>query len=141
MMMKKLLEKLNYKGQPRIAILNSDSGFFESLSAELKNVIIDKVIDPRCPYSFILIFAKSISEVEDATPVVLHNLTADGILWFCYPKKSSRNLKSDINRDNGWESLSNSGFHGIRLVSIDDDWSALRFRHTKYIKPRAKQAS
>ncbi|HUX95119.1 MAG TPA: hypothetical protein VMV47_05240 [Bacteroidales bacterium] len=141
MMMKTLLEKLNYKGQPRIAMLKSDSGFLESLSADLKDVIIDKEIDPRCPYSFILIFVKSISEVEDATPDVLHNLTADGVLWFCYPKKSSKNFKSDINRDHGWNSLIDSGFYGIRMVSIDDDWSALRFRHTKFIKSRSKKVS
>ncbi len=140
-MMKKLLEKLNYKGQPRIAMLNSDSGFLESLSANLKDVIIDNEIDPRCPYSFILIFVKSISEVEDTTPVVLHNLSADGILWYCYPKKSSKKFKSDVDRDHGWDSLSNSGFQGIRIVSIDDDWSALRFRHTKFIRSRSKKAS
>ena len=140
-MMNKLLEKLNYKGQPRIAMLNVDSGFLESLSSDLKEVIVDTVIDPRCPYSFIMIFVKSISEVEDATPVALHNLTADGILWYCYPKKSSKKFKSDIDRDHGWDSLNNSGFQGIRIVSIDDDWSALRFRHTKFIRLRSKKAS
>ena len=30
--------------------------------------------------------------------------------------------------------LNDSGFHGIRIVSIDNDWSALRFRNVKYIK-------
>ena len=137
--MKKLFEKLNYKDQSRIAMLNSDSAFFETLSAELKDVIIDKEIDPRFPYGFILIFVKNISEVEDATPFVLHNLTADGVLWFCYPKKSSKNYKSDISRDHGWDSLSDSDFYGTKMVSIDDDWSALRFRHKKYIKSKANK--
>jgi len=132
--MKKLLDKLNYKDQPRIALINTDSVLLDSLSADLKNVIIDKEIDPRCPYNFILIFVKSIPEVENATPVILHNLTADGVLWFCYPKKTSKNYKSDLSRDSGWKALNDSGFYGIRMVSVDDDWSALRFRHTKYIK-------
>ena len=132
--MKKLLDKLNYKDQPRIALINADPVFLDSLSNGLGNVIIDKEIDPRCPYSFILIFVKSISEVENATPVILHNLTADGVLWYCYPKKTSKNHKSELNRDHGWKALNDSGFYGIRMVSVDDDWSALRFRHTKYIK-------
>lgn len=132
--MQNLLEKLNYKGQPRIAVLNARESFLSSVSTVLVNVIVDKEIDPRCPYSFILIFVKNISEVEHATPVVLHNLMADGILWFCYPKKSSKNFKSDLTRDSGWKSLNDSGLYGIRMVSVDDDWSALRFRHIKYIK-------
>lgn len=137
-MMKKLLEKLNYKDQPRIALLNSDSAFFNSLSTELKDVIIDKEIDPRFPYGFILIFVKSISGVEDATPDVIHNLTADGIMWFCFPKKSSKNYNSDIDRDHGWDALNNSGLFGTRIISIDENWSALRFRHKKFIKSRNK---
>ena len=67
-------------------------------------------------------------------PMILHNLMADGILWFCYPKKTSKKYKSDIDRDHGWEPLNDSGLHGIRLVAIDNDWSALRFRNKKYIK-------
>lgn len=132
--MKTLPEKLNYKGQQRIAVLNADIGFPDSLFPSQAKVIVDKEIDPRCPYNFILIFVKTISDVEHTTPMVLHNLTADGILWFCYPKKSSKKYKSDLTRDHGWKALNDSGLYGIRMVSIDDDWSALRFRNIKYIK-------
>jgi hypothetical protein len=132
--MGKLLEKLNYKGQPRIALLNSEQEFSDFVKSELENVIIDREIDPRCPYTFILVFVKSISEVEGITPPVIHNLTADGVLWFCYPKKTSGKIKSDLSRDNGWKALNESGFYGIRLVSIDEDWSAMRFRNIKFIK-------
>jgi hypothetical protein len=132
--MNKLLEKLNYKSQQRIALLNIENGFLDSLAADLGGIVIDREIDPRCPYNFILIFVKSISEVEQKTPEILHNLTADGILWYCYPKKSSRKYKSDLTRDNGWKPLNDCGLYGIRMVSIDDDWSAMRFRNIKYIK-------
>jgi hypothetical protein len=132
--MKTLLEKLNYKGQERIALINSEKNFTRSVSKELNKIIVDSEIDQRFPYEFIILFVKSEEEVETLTPVVLHNLHADGILWFCYPKKSSKKYKTAINRDNGWKSLNDSGFFGIRLVSIDDDWSALRFRNVKYIK-------
>jgi hypothetical protein len=138
-MMKNLLEKLNYKGQERIAVINAEEDFTVSISKELTNVTVDKEIDPRYPYSFIIIFVKTISEVESRSPLALHNLLADGVLWFCYPKKTSKNFKSDITRDHGWNSLNDSGLHGIRLVSVDDDWSALRFRNAKYIKSSNKR--
>ena len=132
--MKKLVEKLNYKGQERIAVINADEKFNVSFSDELKNVIIDKEIDPRFPYNFILVFIKSVSEVEFYTPIALHNLMADGVLWFCYPKKTSKEYSSDIDRDHGWKALNDSGFHGIRMVAIDNNWSAMRFRNVRYIK-------
>jgi hypothetical protein len=129
-----LLEKLQYRGQERIAIINADENFLIPLADELKNVVIDKEIDPRYPYDFILIFVKSIEEVELHTPFAIHNLLADGILWYCYPKKSSKKFSSDIDRDHGWKALNDSGFNGIRMVAVDNDWSAMRFRNVKFIK-------
>jgi hypothetical protein len=132
--MSTLLEKLNYKGNDRIAILNAEENFISSLSAGLDGVVIDQEIDPRFPYHFILIFVRNQTEVETFIPIALHNLMCDGVLWFAYPKKSSRKYSSNIDRDHGWKTLNDSGFYGIRLVSVDDDWSALRFRSIRFIK-------
>ena len=132
--MKKLVEKLNYKGQERIAVINAEESFNILVSDELRDIKIDREIDPRFPYEFIIIFVRSISEVEHITPIVLHNLMADGVLWFCYPKKTSKKYSSDIDRDHGWKALNDSGLYGIRMVAIDEDWSALRFRNKRFIK-------
>ena len=132
--MKNLLERLNYKGQKRISIINAEESFLNSIASDLNNVTVDKKIDPRYPYEFIIIFVKNVSEVEQIAPVTIHNLMADGVIWFCYPKKSSKKYSSGIDRDHGWKVLNDSGFHGVRLVAVDTDWSALRFRNKKYIK-------
>ena len=132
--MQKLLEKLNYKGNDRIAVLNAEDNFTVSLSNQLGNVTIDRDIDPRFPYNFILIFVRSVSEVEIFAPIAIHNLLCDGVLWFCYPKKTSKKHRSDIDREHGWKTLNDFGFRGIRLVAIDEDWSALRFRSIRFIK-------
>jgi len=63
----------------------------------------------------------------------------DVVLWFAYPKGTSKLHSGQINRDTGWESLQPAGFETVRLVAIDADWSALRFRRTAYVggkKPR-----
>jgi hypothetical protein len=137
--MRTLLEKLNYKGQERIAIINAIDSFRISLSDALKDVKIDTEIDPRFPYGFVLIFVTSVSEVESLTPKAIHNLLVDGILWFCYPRKTSKNYRTDIDRDHGWKALNDSGLFGIRMVRIDEDWSALRFRNVKFIKSAKRQ--
>jgi hypothetical protein len=132
--MKDLLKKLNYKGNKRIAIINAEEYFLTELTKELKDIIIDVEIDQRCPYEYIMVFVRSLAEVEKYGPMTLHNLTADGILWFCYPKKTSGKYTSGPERDRGWKSLNDAGLYGIRLVSVDNDWSAMRFRNIRYIK-------
>jgi hypothetical protein len=132
--MDNLITKLNYKGQLRIAVINAGEKFIEFIEKELVGVQIDKDIDQRFPYEFMIFFVQFVSEIELLAPKALHNLTSDGILWFAYPKKRSKKLSSDIDRDHGWEVLINRGFDKVRLVTIDDDWSALRFRNIRFIK-------
>jgi hypothetical protein len=136
-----LITKLNYKGQQRIAIINAGDKFLEEIEKKLTGVKIDKDIDQRFPYEFMILFVRFVCEVELLAPKALHNLTSDGILWFAYPKKTSRNLSSDIDRDHGWEVLINRGFDKVRLVSVDDDWSALRFRNVRFIKSAQRRFS
>jgi hypothetical protein len=137
--MTELLKKLNYKEYKRILLINAEESFLKAVSKELKGVITDNEIDQRCPYEFMMIFVRSVSEVSYFAPMALHNLTADGILWFCYPKKSSELYTSGPERDRGWNALNDLGFHGIRMVAIDENWSALRFRNIKYIKSTSKR--
>jgi hypothetical protein len=135
--MKELLTKLNYKGHRRIAVINAEEKFFRAVAKDLKDVITDNDIDQRCPYEFMMLFVKSVADVEQLAPVALHNLTADGILWFCYPKKTSKKFSSDLERDRGWKAMNDAGFFGIRMVSVDNDWSAMRFRNIRFIKSKS----
>jgi len=132
--MNELLKKLNYKGYKRIALIKPEESFIKAISEELREVIIDNEIDQRYAYDFILIFVKTVKEVDHYSPRALHNLSADGILWFCYPKKNSKKYSSELERDRGWKMLNDLGFYGIKMVAIDEDWSGMRFRNIKYIK-------
>jgi hypothetical protein len=42
--------------------------------------------------------------------------------------------RSQIDRDHGWDVLGSEGFEPVRMVAIDEDWSALRFRRKSFIK-------
>jgi hypothetical protein len=132
--MNDLLNKLIYKGQKRIAVINADKVFLDALSKVFGDVQVDIEIDQRYPYEFMLIFVKLVSEIDLLAPKALHNLISDGILWFAYPKKTSKEYFSDIDRDHGWEVLLDRGFDKVRQVAINDVWSALRFRNIRYIK-------
>jgi methylmalonyl-CoA mutase cobalamin-binding subunit len=54
---------------------------------------------------------------------------ADRLAWICYPKGGQ--LGTDLNRDRLVAALTGQGVQPVRQVSIDDTWSALRFRPAK----------
>ena len=41
-----------------------------------------------------------------------------------------RDLGTDLNRDALWKLMEPEGFEGVRLVSLDETWSAMMFRKT-----------
>jgi hypothetical protein len=137
--MKEILKKLNYRDYWRIAVINAEESFYEAVVWELKEVIIDREVDQRCPYEFMIFFVRNVSEVDQLSPTAFHNLTADGVLWFFYPKKTSEKYSPGLDRNHGWNSLNNAGFHGIRMVSIDNNWSGMRFRNIRFIKSKSER--
>jgi hypothetical protein len=58
----------------------------------------------------------------------------DAVIWFAYPKGTSKRYTCEFNRDTGWSVIRGLGFESVRQVAIDEDWSALRFRRQKYVK-------
>ena len=64
----------------------------------------------------------------------LHQIMSAAVLWFAYPKKSSKLYRSDINRDAGWDVLGKFGFEPVRQIALNEHWSALRFRVVAEIK-------
>jgi hypothetical protein len=87
-------------------------------------------------HDFIMIFAEKETTAKVLIAKYLKLLTDDGLFWFCYPKKSSKKYKSDITRDSTWALFESYNFRPVRQISIDDDWSALRFRDCKYVKSK-----
>jgi len=53
-----------------------------------------------------------------------HDPHPAGAVWIVYPKGN----RADINRDSLWPILAEHGMRPISQVSVDDTWSALRFR-------------
>ena len=50
----------------------------------------------------------------------------DAIAYIAYPK--ARKMGTDLNRDVLWRLANLEGLRGVRQVSLDDVWSAMRFR-------------
>jgi len=60
-------------------------------------------------------------------PVAAEAVKHDGLLWVSYPKTSS-GVESDLLRDVVWKSVAKTGLRAVTQVSVNDVWSAIRFR-------------
>ena len=88
--------------------------------------------DPKYKSSNTLVFLHNKNEFIDFLKNKLEKIEYDSVLWFAYPKKSS-GIKTDINRDILMNVGNEHGIDTVTAISINDTWSALRFRPTEMV--------
>ena len=125
--------KLNLKEQNDIVIVNAPESFEREL-ASLKGVTVRRSMSDVKQVDFSLTFATKQKDVDSLAKTVGRKAAGDVIVWIAYPKKSSKKYTCEFNRDSGWPSMGEAGFEPVRMVAIDEDWSALRFRRAEFIK-------
>jgi hypothetical protein len=124
--------KLNLKDQKEIVVLNAPASFEPELKS-LKGVTVRRDLKGG-DIDFSLAFVTTQKEVDTLGAQVGKKAKGDAVVWFAYPKGSSKKYKSEINRDRGWAVMGKAGFEPVRMVAIDEDWSASRFRRVEFIK-------
>jgi hypothetical protein len=113
---------------------------FEPEVAALQGVVIHRApadamdASGAVKYLFALAFARTLAERDDFSAQLVAATEGDAVVWLAYPKASSRRLRGEFTRDSGWAVLGAGGFEPVRQVSLDGDWSALRFRRVAFIK-------
>ena len=132
--------KLNLKNQGSILVLNPPASFEPELGA-LHGVTVLRNLQDLDDIEFSVAFVTSQKEVDTLAKAITNRAKGDAVVWFAYPKGTSKTHKSEINRDTGWQVLGEAGFEPVRSVAIDEDWSAIRFRRVEFIKTmtRAKE--
>lgn len=135
-----LFNKLNWKGQADIVVLNAPEGFDRELDA-LQGVTVHRDAAALDRVEFALAFVMTNAELQAAADAVLPKAQGDAVVWFAYPKGTSKRYRCEFNRDSGWAPLGAAGFEGVRQVAIDEDWSALRFRRVEFIKTMKRDVS
>lgn len=135
--MNPILKKLGLKAQSPVLIINAPEEYNEvmdGIEAEVHTEIKDR-------YEFIQIFSRDLAEAGKYAEGAVKALSGDGYLWLCYPKGTSKKYKSDLNRTSTWDVFSNYEFEPVSQVAIDDDWSAIRFRHVDNIKEMRRKTA
>lgn len=132
--MPSLFDKMNLKDQGEIVVLNAPASFEPEL-ANLTDVNIIRQAGKAKKIAFGIAFAVTQADLDKASAIFASKAEGDALLWFAYPKGSSKRYHCEFNRDSGWDVIREAGFDSVRMVAIDEDWSALRFRRVEFIKP------
>lgn len=132
-----ILKKMTWKEGMNIQVWNCPEEL-ESLIEEWKN---EGWIDASKSPDFMLAFVQDEEEVKKYFFEMQAKAPEDQQIWMAYPKGSSKGYKAKINRDSGWKYLGEFDYESVRQIAINEDWSALRFRKTKYVKVMTRKFS
>jgi len=128
-----IFEKLNLKDQAEVVVLHAPLSFEPQLAWLTDRRVVRDLGEVEA-VGFALAFAYMKSELDALSAALAAKAEGDAVLWFAYPKRTSKRYKADFDRDNGWEVLRAAGFAPVRQVAIDADWSALRFRRAEFVR-------
>lgn len=136
-----LLRKLQRKDESHLVVLGSPAEL-APLFRDMEEVLsVQHGIGEGEVVPFVIAFVSSVEQLSETVALLEHRITSDTLLWFAYPKTSSRRYRCTITRDKGWEPLGRLGLEPVRQIALDDDWSALRFKPAHSIKHMERRES
>jgi hypothetical protein len=133
-----VLKKLQFKdqGQP-VLVMNAPRVYDEVMEYFQGEVHKEPKLEA---YGFVQVFGTTNEELQSLARQAGQAVEDDGLLWLCYPKKTSKVYKgSDCSRESVAVMLADQGYEPVRQVAIDEDWSALRYRKVENIKTMVRK--
>jgi hypothetical protein len=125
---KSIAQKLYIKPGFRFLLVNPPDGYLTQMGELPEGTIL--LSDSSCLVDAIQVFISNREELEDRLPQLKDVLAPKGMLWVTYHKGTSK-VKTDINRDTIYAYAHTIGLDGVAMVSIDDNWSAMRLKLTR----------
>jgi hypothetical protein len=122
---KSISEKLSIMTGSKF-LLVSPSGGYVAQMGELPEGV-DLLNDSSSRVEAIQVFVANRAELESQLPRLAGLLSPKGMLWVTYHKGTSK-LKTDINHDTINAYAQSMSLQGVAMISIDDDWAALRLK-------------
>jgi hypothetical protein len=125
-----LPKKLLMKAGQRAIILNAPAGYLDQLAPLPEGVEI--AASPEGQFDFVQLFTKDMADLQKFLPLAKQAVKYDALLWVAYPKGSAK-TGMDLNRDLLWAAASEHHLTGVTLISLDEIWSAMRFRPSERV--------
>ena len=112
----RLAQKLNLKDGMKVRVVGKPA------DVDLDDVVVTSSTKADA----ILVFVKTLADVDRRCGPVVETAKADRLAWIANPK--AKQLGTDLNRDILWRHLLKQHIQGVRQVPIEEVWSAIRFR-------------
>lgn len=135
-----VFKKLNFKEQASIHAIQAPDSFQGELQEMSTIAKISTNLVGATEIEFAIVFVTTKQEIDTIIKELIPKMIGDPIVWFCYPKGTSKKYTCAFNRDNGWGEMGKYDLEPVRQVAIDEDWSALRFRKIAFIKHFTRNA-
>ncbi|MBV9120021.1 MAG: hypothetical protein JOZ39_04890 [Chloroflexi bacterium] len=120
-----LARKLQIKPGMRIMIVNAPDGFFQHLEPLPQGAAL---VPSGGDLDAVQVFVNDSAELKDHAARAIQAVKHDGLLWIAYPKGGQK-AQTDLSRDSLHHKMeADYSQVGCSLISIDDRWSAMRFR-------------
>lgn len=123
-----LLKKLYCKNQKEIFVFNAPREFLSVLWDIGKEIKVKREAKKNEQVSLSLVFIRNQNEIAKHVNILGKRLTEDAVVWFAVPKKNSKTYESELPEGYGWEDLLEIGYKQVSSISIDKDWTGLRFK-------------
>jgi len=118
-----LPQKLGIKNGYRVCLVHPPS----EVRAELRHSLDECELGQQGdPLDFVLLFTKSRAELSREFSRMAKRLLPAGMLWVCWPKKSS-GVATDLDENHVRDVGLNAGLVDVKVCAVTEVWSGLKF--------------
>jgi agmatine/peptidylarginine deiminase len=122
---KTIVQKLFIKPGFKFLLVNPTDGYIVKMGELPPGATL--LSDSTCLVDAIQVFVENRAELEAQLPRLKELMAPNGMIWVTYHKGTSK-VKTDIHRDSINAYAKSLGLEGVAIISIDEDWSALRLK-------------
>jgi hypothetical protein len=122
---KSVAAKARVKPGTTVAVVNSVPAVVESLGLPK-----DVTFVAPAKAQLVFLFVRSRAELASRMPKAVAALAPTSALWVFF-RKGSKAAKLDMGRNDVWAIAEKLDMRPLGLVSVDETWSAFRFRRAK----------
>jgi hypothetical protein len=117
----------------RAAVINAPAGYLKELAPLPVGVDFSEKLQGTFAWAQVLV--RNSAELKGLAPKLIRALAAESVLWISFPKGTS-GIQTDLTRDKGWEAIKGVDLKWVRLISVNDTWSAFCLRPYKPGEPK-----